>query len=311
VLRGRDQQQPREQPIPNGATSGGQPMGASEMPLSKGCIMLKIAIGVLLLYVAYGCLLFLFQRQILFPRHQIHTPLEKGRPIPGLEKIWLDTKGGKVEAWFLPAAPSQPTPPQPAVIFAHGNGELIDFWPEELQRFSALGISVLLVEYPGYGRSEGSPTQKSITEAFVAAYDALIGRKGAAPSRIVFMGRSLGGGAVCALAAERPSAALILLSTFTSVRACASRFLVPGFLVLDPFDNLSVVSAFSRPILIIHGRHDNIIPYKHGMALHRAAHDSEMLTYECRHNDCPPSWDTFWKDVESFLLDAEIIKPSR
>lgn len=283
-------------------------MGASKSPGTKVHIMLQIAIGVLLLYVAYGCLLFLFQRQILFPRYQIQGPSGTGKQIPGLEEIWLDTKGAKVEAWFLPAALSHATGSAPAVIFAHGNAELIDFWPEELQKFAAFGIGVLLVEYPGYGRSEGSPTQRTVVEAFVAAYDALVARKDVDPSRIVFMGRSLGGGAVCALAAERPSAALILLSTFTSVRSCASSFFVPGFLVLDPFDSLSVVSAYSGPILIIHGRHDNIIPYKHGVALYRAAQRGEMLTYDCRHNDCPPSWDTFWKDVKSFLLDAGIIK---
>ena len=285
-------------------------MCVSKSPGMKVHVMLQIAIGVFLLYLAYGCLLFLFQRQILFPRYQIQAPSGIGKPISGLEKIWLDTKEGPVEAWFLPPALSRSEESAPAVIFAHGNAELIDFWPEELKKLTVLGIGVLLVEYPGYGRSQGTPTLKSITEAFVAAYDALVSRKDVDPCRIVLMGRSLGGGAVCVLAAERPSAALILLSTFTSVRACASNFFLPGFLVLDPFDNLSVVSAFSGPILIIHGRHDNIIAYKHGMALYRAAQHGKMLTYDCRHNDCPPSWDTFWKDVESFLLDAGIIKTS-
>lgn len=285
-------------------------MCVSKSPGMKVHVMLQIAIGVLLLYLAYGCLLFLFQRQILFPRYQIQAPSGIGKPISGLEKIWLDTKEGTVEAWFLPPALSRSEESAPAVIFAHGNAELIDFWPEELKKLTVLGIGVLLVEYPGYGRSQGTPSLKSITEAFVAAYDALVSRKDVDPCRIVLMGRSLGGGAVCTLAAERPSAALILLSTFTSVRAYASNFFVPGFLVLDPFDNLSVVSAFSGPILIIHGRHDNIIAYKHGMALYRAAQHAKMLTYDCRHNDCPPSWDTFWKDVESFLLDAGIIETS-
>jgi len=270
--------------------------------------MLKIAIGVLLLYLAYTCLLFLFQRQILFPRRHIKAPSPIGQPVSDLEKIWLATHEASVEAWFLPAAKSQARQSSPAVIFAHGNGELIDFWPEELNKFTVLGIGLLLVEYPGYGRSGGTPTQRSITEAFVAAYDALVARKDVDPSRIVLMGRSLGGGAVCALAAARPSAAMILLSTFTSVRACASHFFVPGSLVLDPFDNLSVVSAFPGPILIVHGRHDNIIAYKHGVALYRAAQKGKMFTYDCRHNDCPPSWDAFREDVEAFLLDAGIIK---
>jgi pimeloyl-ACP methyl ester carboxylesterase len=269
--------------------------------------VIQIASVVLLLYLVYCCLLFLFQRYILFPRGQIEAPSGMAKSISGLEKIWLDTSYGKVEAWFLPPAPQHGMEPVPAIIFAHGNAELIDFWPEEFRKLTPLGIGVLLVEYPGYGRSEGSPSQRNITEAFVAAYDALVARKDVDPSRIVLFGRSLGGGAVCALAAERPSAALILLSTFTSVQSCASSFFVPGFLVLDRFDNLAVVGSYPGPVLVIHGRNDSLIPYKHGAALHRATRRGEMLTYDCGHNDCPPSWDTFWRDVELFLLDAGII----
>jgi len=270
-------------------------------------VLVKIALGSLFLYLAYCCLLFLFQRQILFPRYQIAAPSATAEKIVGLEKIWLDTSCGKVEAWFLSPAQDHGAEPAPVVIFAHGNAELIDFWPQELKRFTSFGIGVLLVEYPGYGRSKGSPSQSNTTETFVAAYDALVKRKDVDSARIVLFGRSLGGGVVCALAAERPSAALILLSSFISVRACASSFLAPGFLVLDPFDNLRVVRSYSGPVLVIHGRNDNLIAYKHGVALCRAAQHGEMLTYECSHNDCPPSWDAFWRDIESFLIKAEII----
>jgi pimeloyl-ACP methyl ester carboxylesterase len=277
---------------------------------AKVRILLQIASVVLFSYLGYCCLLFLFQRHILFPRSQIQPPSGIAKNISGLEKIWLDTSYGKVEAWFLPPAPDRGIGPAPAIIFAHGNAELIDFWPEEFKRFAPLGLGVLLVEYPGYGRSQGSPSQKNITEAFVAAYDALIAWKDVDASRIVLFGRSLGGGAVCALAANRPSAALILLSTFTSVQSCASNFFVPGFLVLDRFDNLAVVGSYAGPLLVIHGRNDSLIPYKHGVALHRVAQRGKMLTYDCGHNDCPPSWDTFWRDVELFLLDAGIIDKS-
>ena len=271
-------------------------------------ILIKIVFGALLLYLAYCCLLFLFQRQILYPRHHIAAPSARAKDIPGLERIWLDTNSGKVEAWFFPAVSDHGRQSAPAVIFAHGNAELIDFWPQELRRFTHLGIGLLLVEYPGYGRSEGTPSQTSISEAFVAAYDALVARNDVDASRIVLLGRSLGGGAACALAAKRPSAALILLSTFTSARACAWHLLVPGFLVLDPFDNLAVVRSYPGPVLVIHGQNDNLIPHRHGVALYRAAEHGKMRTYDCQHNDCPPSWDAFWQDVESFLLHAGIIQ---
>ena len=147
--------------------------------------------------------------------------------------------------------------PAPAFIFAHGNGELIDYWPDELRPVAALGAGLLLVEYPGYGRSEGAPTQERILEVFTRAYDRLAARPEVDPGRIVLIGRSMGGGAVCDLALKRPSAALVLLSTFTSLRTYAVRYLAPGFLIRDPFDNLAAVRQYPGPVLVVHGREDD------------------------------------------------------
>ncbi|MBW1834753.1 MAG: alpha/beta fold hydrolase, partial [Deltaproteobacteria bacterium] len=179
-------------------------------------ILIKLTLSAFLLYIGYCCFLFLVQRQVIFPRYQIPEFSSTEDKISGLEKIWLNTSSGKVEAWFMPPASGHDKSACPAVIFAHGNAELIDFWPEEFKNFTALGVGVMLVEYPGYGRSEGSPSKKSINEAFLSAYDILTARKDVDPERIIIFGRSIGGGAACALAAKRPSAALILKSTFIS-----------------------------------------------------------------------------------------------
>jgi len=269
--------------------------------------LLKYILWPVILYLAYCGFLFLMQRQIMFPRNQIPQPVQSQPEIGGLEKIWLAIDGGKVEAWFLPPVDAPAKTPAPAVIFGHGNGELIDFWPEELERFTRLGIALLLVEYPGYGRSAGNPSEESITQTFVAAYDKLTSRKDIDPARIVFFGRSMGGGAVCALARHRPSAAIILMSTFTSAKSLAKKFLLPPFLVRDPFDNLAVVKSYPGPVLIIHGKHDSIIPFSHAKALHAAAQQGEIIAYNAGHNDCPPDWNVFWKDVEGFLLENNII----
>jgi fermentation-respiration switch protein FrsA (DUF1100 family) len=178
---------------------------------------------------------------------------------------------------------------------------LIDSWPEALKRVPAMGVGLLLVEYPGYGRSAGSPSQESISETFTRAYDTLAARPDVDPARNVFFGRSLGGGAVCDLAAKRPAAALILMSCFTSVRSFAIRYLAPSFLIRDPFDNLAVVRDYSGPVLVIHGRFDEIIPFGHGNTLHAAARNGKMIAYDAGHNDCPPDWSVFWRDVEEFL----------
>jgi fermentation-respiration switch protein FrsA (DUF1100 family) len=271
--------------------------------------LLKYIFWAFSIYIVYCGFLFLMQRKIMFPRGMIPQPAAASRKLPGLEIIWLETESGKVESWLLTPASGSAAGPIPAVIFGHGNGELIDFWPDELMRFTRLGMALLLVEYPGYGRSAGSPSQESITEAFVAAYDVLASRKDIDSSRIVLFGRSLGGGAVCALSNQRPSAAMILMSTFTSARSFAWRYLAPSFLVRDPLENLSAVKDYNGPVLIMHGRHDTVIPFSHGTALHKAARKGKLISYEAGHNDCPPDWEVFWKDIQVFLLENKIITP--
>ena len=271
--------------------------------------IVKTMAGVAACYCVYCIFVFLAQRSVLFPRNQIPAPssAEPSDSIAGLQKIWLETAGGQVEAWYIAPAGGSESSPAPAVIFAHGNGELIDYWPEMLQSFIRMGIGLFLVEYPGYGRSSGTPTEDTIAQAFVAAYDTLASRNEVDPKRIILFGRSVGGGAVCALTLKRPAAALILMSTFTSVRSMASKFLVPPFLIRDPFDNLMAVRQYRGPLLLIHGRHDRIVPYENSDTLHRAACNSTLIAYDAGHNDCPPDWKQFWKDIADFIAIAGII----
>ena len=268
---------------------------------------MQVIIGALAIYVVYSILMFVMQRVMLFPRGMIGAPPGPPPKIKGMETLWLNTKAGKVESWYLPPVQKSDDRAVPVVIFAHGNGELIDFWPQELNRFNEMGIGLLLVEYPGYGRSEGKPSEASISDTFLTAYDLISKRSDIDPGRIILLGRSLGGGAVCIIAANRPTAAMILMSAFTSVTAFAPRYLAPKFLVRDPFDNLSVVKSYPHPILIIHGNRDEVIPYRHGRILYQAAKSAKMITYPSGHNDCPPDWSVFWKDVESFLRNNKII----
>ena len=269
--------------------------------------LIKTGFWVVFIYVAYCGLLFLVQRQMMFPRFLMGTVPDTPDDMTGIEKIWLQTESGKIESWFIRPQTNNDTQPSPAIIFAHGNAELIDFWPHEMRRFAALGIGVLLVEYPGYGRSEGRPSQKSITDVFVRAYDVLIDKPEVDPKRIVFLGRSIGGGAVTALANHRPAKAMILMSTFTNIKSFTRRYLAPSFIVRDPFDNLESVKKFLNPILIIHGLRDEIIPYRHGKTLHRYAPNGTLITYDAGHNDCPPDWNIFFQDVSQFLIRSGVI----
>ena len=270
-------------------------------------ILLRILLGGLALYLVYGAILFFMQRRFIFPRHLIRTPAPTPTDASGIERIWLNTGAGRTETWLL--SPRLDARPVPAVIFAHGNAELIDHWDEEMEALTRLGLAVLLVEYPGYGRSEGAPSQTSVTEVFVAAYDMLAAREAIDADRIVFIGRSLGGGAVCALAAERRPAALVLISTFKSVNAMAAeKFFVPPFFARDTFDNLTILKDYPSPVFIAHGTRDAIIPYSHGVALHSVAKRGRLITYRAGHNNCPPDWPAFWREVERFLREAGILR---
>jgi fermentation-respiration switch protein FrsA (DUF1100 family) len=254
-----------------------------------------------LAWVAWAAFVFLAQRGMLYPGAGRDAPAGPP-PIPGLERLRLDIPGARVESWLLPAEPT-PGDAGPALVHFHGNGELIDDWPHLVDGLRRRGWAVLLVEFPGYGRSSGKPTERSITEAALAAFDALAARPDVDPARIVAYGRSLGAGAACRLATRRPVAALALTSPFTSVRAFARGYLVPGFLTLDPFDNVAAVAAYDGPVLVSHGRFDDVIPYRHGVAVAAAARRGRLVTMECAHNDCPPDMEAHWADVAA-LLDA-------
>ena len=264
------------------------------MPKSvrRGAIAL---VAVVAIYI--GSLL-AFQRLLLFPRHAVReVPAPQ---IAELDTLHIETDEGEVEAWFLPGRGVSVDHPGPLVIFAHGNAEVIDHWAEKLQPYRARGMSVLLAEYRGYGRSAGDPSQAEIVGDYVRFYDLALERSDVDPQRVVFHGRSLGGGVVCGLARERSPAALILQSTFTSV-ADASPWWAWSALSLDPFDNLACVSELDAPLLVIHGREDTLIPVSHAERLHAAADDATLVLYDAGHNDLPPSNTAYWADIDAFL----------
>ena len=237
--------------------------------------------------VAVASLVWSAQRRILFPlRRAGEVPAELAAV--GGEPVWLEARGVRSEAWYLPAHGGGGA--GPLLIYTHGNGELIDDWVDGFEAPRGWGMNVLLVEYPGYGRSGGAPSERSIRAAMLAAYDWASAQPEVDPKRIVGYGRSLGGGAICALAGLRHLDALVLESTFTSVRAMAKRLGVPGFMVLDPFDNLARVREFDGPILFVHGTRDSIVPVDEARALHAAAARSELELLACGHNDCPRPW---------------------
>jgi len=260
--------------------------------------VVRIATIALLALAGYWALLFLAQRSLLFPAPR--APAHATRPSEA-QPVWFDVPGGRSEAWFLPPTGGVPGP-APLLLFTHGNAELIDYWPEAFDGARARGVAVLLLEYPGYGRSTGRPNERSISQAALAAFDWVVTQRGVDPDRIVAYGRSLGGGPACVLAAQRRIAALILESSFTSVRTFARRYGAPAFLVRDRFDNLAAVRAYAGPVLVLHGDRDEVVPTAEGRALAAASARGTLVIRPCGHNDCPSSWEPIARFLEEHAL---------
>ena len=196
--------------------------------------------------------------------------------------------------------------PAPLVVFAHGNGELIDHWPTQLEPYLKLGCRSSSPSTAGMGARAGDPSEGAIAEDYAEFYDMVAARPDVDAAKIVVHGRSLGGGAACGLARQRPVAAVVLQSTFTSVPDVSPWWAAP-FLSLDPFDNLGCVREARVPILIAHGEKDRLIPVEHAHRLHDAAADSTLVLFDAGHNDCPPEGSTFWSDVEALLERAGVL----
>jgi pimeloyl-ACP methyl ester carboxylesterase len=260
-----------------------------------------LAVVAVLLLINFLAMYFL-QPRITFPRPPAYLQKPQSLLTARGESLWLDAAGERVEAWLLPASSTRG--PAPLLIHAHGNGELIDYWAEEFATLRAAGIHVLLVEFPGYGRSGGDPSEGSVTATFVAAYDRAVADPRVDAGRVIGYGRSLGGGAIGQLAARRALAALVLESTFTSLRDIVRRYFIPDWLVRNRFDTRAALAAFQAPVLIVHGTRDGIIPVAHAHALKLAAPGATLHLLPCGHNDCPPQWEL----VLSFLADNGVCR---
>ena len=263
----------------------------------------RIFAGVVFIYLAVALVLFIFQRKLIYASWLRDAPAVGGRGVDGLEKIWRELPGseGKVEAWLLPGEGVSVERPGPLVVFTHGNAELIDDWTTSLDTYRRWGFNVLLPEYRGYGRSGGSPAQDDITDDLVWFLDRVSARPEVDGDTLILHGRSLGGGAACAIASERPPKVLILQSTFARLADLSGRFFMPSFLVLDEWDNEEVVATLDCPVLIMHGPGDEVVPFPHSQRLVKAARNSTFVSQDCRHADCPPDYAEHWKVVEAFL----------
>jgi uncharacterized protein len=188
---------------------------------------------------------------------------------PGLRGAAHRTADGEeLDAWFVPARRERAV-----LLFFHGNAGNISHRLDSLRIFHGLGLSVLIIDYRGYGRSTGRPTEQGTYEDARAAWRHLVEERGVPPERIVVFGRSLGGAVAAWLAARTRPAGLIVESAFRSVPSLRPRlyWFLPVRRLARSSTRWSAARPVQAPVLVVHSREDEIIPFRHGEALFAAA----------------------------------------
>ena len=276
----------------------------------RATLILILSLPVLA-YVAYVFLFYSQQRAMLFPAENRSTLIdvkmaEAQADIDHLVPVFYPAEPLTGFAWYLPALgpTGQRLNAAPALIVAHGNGEINDDWVDSARGLQRRGVGVLLLEIPGYGHAPGEPSRDGIVTTALAGYDWLVEQPGVDPESIYLFGHSIGSGSVTAIADARPTQGMVLLSPFASIARLAQERYLPSVLVKDRFDNLSPVQAYTEPVLIMHGRQDTLIPFAHSETLDKAAPNSRLIPLDCGHGGCIQDMNHFWEQVVDFIGEA-------
>ncbi len=214
----------------------------------------------------YAMLYFLASRVIFQPMKYPGGWWENQAAV-GAEDVWLETPDGvKLHGWWKTDEDSRL-----ATLFLHGNAGNVSHRGAHIREIAAAGSSVLVLDYRGYGRSEGRPTEKGLYTDAEAAYQHLIS-KGYRAEQVILHGESLGSAVAVELASRRPVGGLVLEAPFTSASDVAGRILpVIGPLVVHSFKSEDRITRIRAPFLFIHGDSDGVIAFDLGRALFEIA----------------------------------------
>lgn len=230
--------------------------------------------------------------------------------MPGGRDVVLETVDGiRLGAWYLPVPGAESGP---AVLVCNGNGGDRSLRALLAIGLSRLGLSVLLFDYRGYGGNPGRPSEKGLAADARAAQAWLAEEPEVDPDRIVYFGESLGAAVAVGLAADRPPAALVLRSPFTSLADVARvhyPWLPLGRMLVDRYRSIDRIGSLTTPVMVIAGDRDDIVPESLSKRLYDAAHEPKryLLVPGAGHND-PELIDDprLLGEVGSFLSEAGV-----
>lgn len=252
----------------------------------KGLPMLGIWIVITIagVYLAFAGFLFIFQsHHIYYPERVLSvTPHSIGLQF---ESVSFETTDGVLlSGWFVPSESARGV-----ILFCHGNAGNISHRLDSIQIFHQLGLDVFIFDYRGYGQSEGKPTEQGTYKDAEAAWRYLIEERQVNPNEVIIFGRSLGGAVASWLAQSHTPGGLILESTFTSLPDIAAGlypYLPVRLLLRFEYNTAEYLGGVDCPVLIVHSRDDEIMPFNHGQQLLESAKEpKKFLEITGTHNN--------------------------
>ena len=248
-------------------------------------MLLSIITLLLIAYFGLGITLYFMQPTLTFsPTGEV--PYNPGDIGLEYEKVQLETADHLIlSGWYIPAKNARFT-----LLFCHGNGGNISYALDSINIFYELGLNCLIFDYRGYGHSQGKPTEEGTYIDAQAAYDWLIKEKKLKPSEIIICGKSIGGSIAAHLASNAEAKGLIIESGFTSYADIGQKFY--PYLPVRPFarygfKTIDYIKEVNYPILFIHSRNDEIVPFEFGLRLYEEAakEPKEFIEIFGNHND--------------------------
>ncbi|MHC4574770.1 MAG: alpha/beta hydrolase [Planctomycetota bacterium] len=259
-----------------------------------GSMLLSILAVFFVAYWGLGLILYFMQPKFLYhPVREVpYTPGEIGLDYENVTFAAAD--GLKLTGWYIPAEDSNLT-----ILFCHGNGGNMMHRLDSINLFHDLGLNCLIFDYRGYGASQGKPSEEGTYLDVAAAYKWLTQEKKVSPKDIIVFGRSLGGSIAAKLVADAPARALIIESAFTSYVDMGKKFypyMPVRWFASFSYRTIDYIRDVRCPVMIIHSRNDEIIPFEFALDLYDAANKpKEFVEIFGSHND-------------GFLVSGEIYK---
>ncbi len=268
----------------------------------------RFALAVVLVYLAVVAIMFGLQNSLIFFPSVHPDGIWHPRGL-AFEDAWFEASDGtRLHGWYVPREPARGV-----VLFAHGNAGNLSHRAEILRELvDTLGVSVMIFDYRGYGRSAGAPSEQGILSDARAARRWLAERAQIAEPEIILLGESLGGAVMVDLAASDGARALVLLDTFSSladVGAYHYPWLPVRLFLRTRLDSVSKIGDYHGPLLQIHGDADSIVPLALARRVFDAANEPKrfVIVHGADHNDLPSS--SFYRAFDELLSQLESKAP--